>query len=50
MEVHEVLETIWRSPNKAEEILARIAAKNQQSTSLKECLKRNLYEPKKNFI
>jgi hypothetical protein len=30
MEIREVLEAIWRSPDKAEEILARIAAKNQQ--------------------
>jgi hypothetical protein len=30
VEVREVLEAIWRSPDKAEEILARIAAKNQQ--------------------
>jgi len=30
MEVREVLDAIWRSPDKAEEILAMIAAKNQQ--------------------
>jgi hypothetical protein len=30
MEVREVLDAIWRSPDRAEEILARIAAKNQQ--------------------
>jgi hypothetical protein len=30
VEVREVLDAIWRSPDKAEEILARIAAKNQQ--------------------
>jgi len=41
-EVREVLEKIWRSPEKSERILAKIAEKNREVYEFEKMLERNL--------